>query len=438
VRRLALLLAGGAVWLFLAAIPAFADGGPHIASLNNGSGGLTADSCAGCHRAHTAQTDTLLIESETTLCLSCHGSGATGATTNVVSGVQFVPASATDQLHRNPDVILGALRDGGFVNAAIGSGNAEKILTGSPGAHGQPSIAKIPVRVVAGNLTVQPVTSAHLSVPGSPLTGFTETTWGNITNNPSDTSVGATTGTLECTSCHNPHGNGQYRILQTQPAPANSTDFVGNSTPAVVTDAPLPPQDPTTGAFTDTRNYTVIQTSGGTGTLLASQVMTLTGYSDQMGDYLRKQVPWDGSTTVHADAPNGDPATFNTQISEWCTACHTRYLSTSSADTTNTNSIFHNRHQSDPSHGADGDGYVTCTTCHVAHGSNAQMTPNGYSADVNYPGDPPGTASNPGDSRLLKADNRGICQTCHDPTNTVFTVGTVLGGPLPAGIPIVP
>ena len=56
VRRLALLFAGGAVWLFLAAIPVLADGGPHVAAINSGvNGGLTADSCAGCHRAHTAQ-----------------------------------------------------------------------------------------------------------------------------------------------------------------------------------------------------------------------------------------------------------------------------------------------------------------------------------------------------------------------------------------------
>ncbi len=71
--------------------------------LNNGTGagGLTADTCAGCHRAHTAQSDTLLMKSSVTeLCLSCHGGGATGATTNVVNGVQFEPATS-DALHRN-------------------------------------------------------------------------------------------------------------------------------------------------------------------------------------------------------------------------------------------------------------------------------------------------------------------------------------------------
>jgi hypothetical protein len=50
VRRFALLVAGGAVWLFLLALPALADGGPHI----KGQYGNTPAECAGCHRAHSA------------------------------------------------------------------------------------------------------------------------------------------------------------------------------------------------------------------------------------------------------------------------------------------------------------------------------------------------------------------------------------------------
>ena len=73
-RRLALLVAGGALWLLAAAVPVLADGGPRISTINNGSGGLTADTCAGCHRAHTAQGAMLLKEEGTALCTSCHGS----------------------------------------------------------------------------------------------------------------------------------------------------------------------------------------------------------------------------------------------------------------------------------------------------------------------------------------------------------------------------
>ena len=51
VRRLALLLAGGALWLILAASAAYADGGPHQLTVNSGTAGLSGD-CAACHRAH--------------------------------------------------------------------------------------------------------------------------------------------------------------------------------------------------------------------------------------------------------------------------------------------------------------------------------------------------------------------------------------------------
>ena len=105
-------------WLFLAAIPALADGGPHVASVNSGVSSLTADSCAGCHRAHTAQGAMLLKVPEEELCLSCHGDAVAGATTDVMSGIQY--ALGTDGL-RNDAAVLGALRGGGFDQARIGS-----------------------------------------------------------------------------------------------------------------------------------------------------------------------------------------------------------------------------------------------------------------------------------------------------------------------------
>jgi len=55
-----------------------------------------------------------------------------------------------------------------------------------------------------------------------------------------------------------------------------------------------------------------------------------------------------------------------------------------------------------------------------------------YSLAVPYPnGNVPGVTPEitNGNSRLLKIDNRGTCQACHDPTNT-----TIVGdyyGPLP-------
>jgi predicted CXXCH cytochrome family protein len=397
-----LLIAAGSLWLFLAAVPALADGGPHVAAINNGTGGVNADSCAGCHRAHTAQGLYLLIEnSGTALCLSCHGTAATGATTNVERDVQYRLGS-TDV---RGNLTLGYLRGGGFLTARIGSGQVARLAV-PRGTSDVSQRAKVPVRT-AGS---QNVTSAHLPNVGGVVGAADGVAWGNGPN--STTAYAGPEVELECGTCHNPHGNGQYRILNPIPAPVSSgTDvFVEAAAPANVTDAALPPAG-------DTRNYTIIQTLNGTGTLLASQVQAL-GVGPFAGDYFRRYVPWNAASGGANDAPNGEPATFTTQIATWCLTCHSRYLS-QGWSTQEDDAIYTYRHTSTNT-------TRNCITCHVAHGSNAQMT-GSYSANMDYPG---GATAPVGDSRLLKVDNRGTCQACHDPTGTIV-VGDFVG-PTPA------
>ncbi len=390
-KRLMLLIAAGSLWLFLAAVPVFADGGPHVAANNSGVNGITADGCAGCHRAHSAQGDFLLIASSgTTLCLTCHGATGLGATTDVESGVQYT-LGTTDV---RGTTVLGYLRGGGFVNARIGSGQAVRVayLSGTEVRFN----GKVPVRT-AGS---QPVTSAHLPNAAGVVGAADGVAWGNGPN--SATPFAGPAVEVECGTCHNPHGNGQYRILNPIPDPAaTGTDvFTPVASPgAVVTDAALP------GAG-DNRNYTIIQTNGGTGTLTANQVTAL-ALPATAGDYFRRKVPWNGTSGTANDAPNGLSATFFTQISTWCLTCHSRYLS-AGYDVKEADAIYTYRHTSNASS-------RNCITCHVAHGSNAQMT-GPYSANLKNPG---GSTATVGDSRLLKVDNRGTCQMCHDPTGTI-------------------
>jgi predicted CXXCH cytochrome family protein len=450
-RRLALLAVGGALWLFAAAIPALADGGPHIAALNNGSGGLTSDTCAGCHRAHTAQGAFLLKEEGTALCTSCHGSAGTGATTNVADGVQYQLAAAGGPTLRGS--VLGALRNGGFENARIGSDAAVAVSYLSGTSVRREAIVPVAAAGVA-------VTSKHMS-----LTDETASTvWGN--GPISATPNAGTAFTLECTSCHNPHGNGNFRILNPMPSDGATGPLVEAAVGVAVTDAALPPAG-------DARNYTVIQTktgaTGGTSTapnigtyvntsLLASQVVS---YGATAGDYLHRKVPWNGGyngggTAVPTanDAPNGDPVNFNAQINAWCATCHTRYTTsavlgwggTPPVQTVPNGTAVVYPSGFGPYNTDSGDAIFTyrhpttsnkpCTSCHVTHGSNAQMT--GYnSTHEAYPGagtDP--TVAVDADSRLLKVDNRGTCQLCHDPTNTATAGGMVF--PTGATVPGAP
>jgi predicted CXXCH cytochrome family protein len=419
-----LLIAAGSLWLFLAAVPALADGGPHVKAINSGAGTgstLTADSCAGCHRAHTAQGSYLLAApDEEALCLSCHGAAGTGSTVDVESGVQYTLASG-----ERGGTVLGALRNGGFINARIDSANPTRLTYQRTAAE---TSQRTKVSVLASG---QPVTSSHLTLAtGVVATGIA---WGNIagtqpafsaTENPGGTVEGMT-----CASCHNPHGNGNYRILNPIPEPETiaADTFVAATAGVSVTDAALP-------SAGDTRNYTVIQTKGGTGTLYASQVVGL-GVPSTAGDYFHRSVPWDpqvddtvvdsGAGLTANDAPNGLATSFNGQINQWCSTCHSRYLAGSGAwNTPTTDAIFTYRHTNTSN--------KPCTTCHVAHGTNATM-PGGDLTDfsANYPY-PDGSLSD--SSRLLKIDNRGTCQACHDPTGTV-AAGT-LSGPVP--VPYVP
>jgi predicted CXXCH cytochrome family protein len=432
-RRLGRLAIGSGLlvgWLALSAIPALADGGPHVMSANNGSLGLNADGCAGCHRVHTAQGQLLLrAVSSTALCLTCHGSAGAGATTDVMLGIQFRAAGAVGdpgQDPGSPSAVAGALRGGGFAASRIGAGSDASSLD-------RPSRISFPkwdgtanqIETWFGALVPvlpagQPATSAHLDLDGDGGVTARNTAWGNGALGSG--SVGPIV-ELDCTTCHNPHGNGSYRILRPVPEPEAAA---GTFTPAIdpgvsVTDASSPP-------LGEYRNYTVIEAAWLSGV----------GNDPTDGDYWRLYRPWDGVPTYDPGGPGADsrgivPATasfgdqpagttgvtWRGQITAWCATCHTRYPANGSAvDTPSGDAVYTYRHQTNQ---------TECTQCHVSHGSNAVMGGTA-SSTFPYPGEPLGTPISGSSSRLLKVDNRGTCQLCHDPTDTIPYTG-VVGNP---------
>lgn len=394
-------------WLFLTAMPALADGGPHVAGLNSGNTGLTADSCAGCHRVHTANGPVLLqADSAEELCLSCHGAATAGATTDVETGVQYAATS----LGLRDTPAAGALRSGGFVEARIDSATITRISY--PRLQGG-AIATWFSALVPPLADAAPVTSAHLHIGTSGITAK-NVVWGN---GALDSGPGPVA-TIGCGSCHNPHGNGRYRILNPIPE-ADGDDFV-EGLAVNVTDAALPTGTGAAGV----RNYTILW--GRTLEDVVNATYPGGGVGPDEGDYWRRYLPWDGvpgwngSSIVPASGSSNDKpmyvpggtnlTAFRGQITQWCSACHTRYDGVTGADVDTGDSIFRYRHDI---------GQTECTQCHVAHGSNAAM-PGAYSSTFPYPDDDPaGVRDLSGSSRLLKVDNRGTCQQCHDPTHTI-------------------
>ncbi len=292
---------------------ASADNGPH-----GGFNTPTTDSCAGCHRAHTAAEQGLLMTATSDLCESCHGSTANGADTNVWDGIY----TGLDPDSENPaeGAINHGLKAGGFVNALMDTG-------------------------LSGSATSAATTSAH-AIDSNPVTS-----WGSGT-------VGSGAGqsiTMDCATCHNPHGNAgpsgsaTYRILRPVPNGSNTGSEVI-----------LP--DPSS------KNYTI---------------------DDANGNY------WGQNYAGIEDA-----------LSQWCAQCHVRYLAGADAENSASGDpMFQFRHRSD---GADG---VNCIDCHVAHGGTATMATN--SGSVPWP-DGSTDASGNARSSLLRLDNRGICVQCHE------------------------
>ncbi|RMF47394.1 MAG: hypothetical protein D6755_05160, partial [Anaerolineae bacterium] len=233
------------LWLLLAPV-GYADNGPH------GVYAADTDACAGCHRSHTASNPTLLVAAGSALCYTCHGSTATGADTNVADGVYL----ARDAVTENPaEGVPGrALKGGGFVNVLMDSDQD-------------------------GTAVSRPVTSAH--------DNDHTIAWGNG-------AIGSGPGasmTIDCLSCHDPHGNGNYRSLK--PIPAGS----GAPAPVSVTDeAP--------------KTYSLASASN---------------------DYLGENY---GSRTA--------------ELTSWCTQCHTRYYATSgSGHVSSGDPIYTYRHATD-------------------------------------------------------------------------------------------
>jgi predicted CXXCH cytochrome family protein len=184
--RPALLALACAVAFLTAAAPSLADNGPH----QMGAGPI-ADDCAACHRVHTSQGESLLGQTQTALCYTCHGSSGTGASTDVEDGVGYSGAGRTGE--------KGALRGGGFKYALIDSANPSGQETG----HSDPN-GEVPVLSEGA-----PISSSH-SVDSS-----SQTAWGNGPIS-EEVSYGKSV-MLRCGSCHDPHGDGKYRALRAIP-----------------------------------------------------------------------------------------------------------------------------------------------------------------------------------------------------------------------------
>lgn len=311
------LVIGLAVALMLLLVPAaaLADNGPH----GGYTGTNTPDGCAACHRAHTAQGEMLLRASSSyDLCITCHGSQATGAQTNVVDGVYAEGVNDAGGQGTSGGGLLG----GGFTNTVMNTN-----FSLAAGSHG--------------------TTSSH-AVNGTE----TGTVWGfgpiSATIN-----AGPTGFALTCVDCHNPHGNsgpqGQatYRILRSRPiAPG-----------ALTADSYVEDQT--------AKNYTITANNEGVANNYFQQSYSATN----------------GSTAINADQGATAVWNVGARLSVFCAQCHTRDLApTGSYGTSSGDGLFTYRHPAGLSaHGSVN--CVTCHVSHGTSAAAGTNSAGGLSGD---------------------------------------------------------
>ncbi len=348
---------------------AIANNGPHLGGSANlaVSGGFAqdTDACAGCHRAHTG-VQLKLLSSGTSVysfCTACHNT--TGANTNVLSGVFDGTSNYTYEGHNSETDGQAAkgLNAGGFTNALPYDGLRSR-----------------------GGAT--DVTSSAHSVDGS-----NQTAWGGgLTGAASP--LGGTTVAMECTSCHDPHGNKnsggteRYRILRNT---VNSVDI--SATDIRSHEAEFGVKD-----------YTRMDYKEGTSTFCAT---CHTQYVDKLGTLASDTTAYDSADTQGAVVRHrhgvdkalslgttGNGLTISANLNE-PTEDHTQLPVESS--TANLWDI------ADPATSVatiEETDEVVCMSCHQAHGSSASVNNTVL----------PSTGSS---STLLRLDNRGVCQDCH-------------------------
>jgi len=411
VKRIAIIALAACALVFAGTTAAFANFGPH------GSYASNTDACAECHRAHTAtsnvtwtdnqggQKNALLISNATSMtnfCYACHGDGAVGAATDVQSGYFEGANSAVTN-----STAGGALNGGGFSRIGGISGASSHTVMSSHNVDGLNADALIRWGYVSGST--------------SQLTAMTAFT---------------------CTDCHDPHGSSNYRLLKDVVNGVTVGGYVGASNtpnPDVISNEEGYPSggwakgsDGAAQVAAYKPNYTSPQyaknaPNGKAMSAWCAACHTVYAQSDSTYDYQGTiGGPLGATSTMYHRHPIDVPLSVGTAASPEDRALVTQLVDSPSlplemgygqmaAGTTHTDTKIW-----------DDRGNVSCLTCHRAHGTEATMTGWAATSLSDVTGLPQTLANSTTplgdkqgvdptfDAALLRLNNRGVCEQCHN------------------------
>lgn len=387
------------------------------------------DACAGCHRAHTSvssitwtdsaagdEHSALLVTSATEMwqfCYACHDATSQGADTNVQQGI-YEGTLYGDQ--------GGVLNGGGFDSLDVAATTSTHMYKGSSwGAYG------------GGYFGTGSNFAADSSNAGQGPDAFMTGTGNSIK--------------MDCATCHDPHGSPNYRILKT----VVNGNVVGEYTPSGNPADPDPNGFvssvetgwPTNGFRLHTAypayqpNYTTPMYAKGYNMTQATQANGATGlnsakgmsgwcagcHSTYLGEVQTFTKP-DGSTyqSVSATYNAGDGGGLSLRHKHPINVELTTYNGPDKASMIVTGTTLPLAHGIDEQGSPDSEAtdWIECLTCHRAHGTAANMTGYASNAGADTVLDTDGIARNqfPAQnavpSALLRHDNRGVCERCHN------------------------
>ena len=409
----------------------------------HGGYSLDTDACAGCHRAHTSfseltwsnrydpniQQSALLVSSAATMtefCNTCHGSDAPGASTNVVDGIfdsgpsADVATTGGDPSQGTPVVDPTLYQTNSTFGAVLNGGGFD-------------------------NIDGRAVSSSH----GMDATGIM---WG----------FGASVNEAElvdfkCTTCHDVHGSSNYRLLKDalngNPVGGYLPD--GTPTPYVISAEEGYPaggwlkHEPGAAQMALYRpNYTAPEYAYQSP--LASTQRSISGWCAGCHEqYIVRESPYDydvyeanGNDPHNPVVPPGEAFNRHRHPMNITLAAgvgedrslieEVRLQPATTIDESQTAGGFGDTYalplearpgSPNPAGTWDFQDYMGCLTCHRAHGTDTVMT--GW-AEATIEQNPDtllwGPVLAPGsggveptmDSALLRFDNRGVCERCHN------------------------